>query len=483
MKGWLKNNKIYIVFLFFIFIKGLLWVWSIPPFLTPDELPHFAYAQYLAEEKKIPKNSPGKISPLEPTLSEEAIKSSGLLQNDKTVLSLGHMDFSKNIRQIPEEFQSYSRTAPKENYKNSAAVYSPFYYAIEAIPYALGYKLDIFSRLYLMRMFSLIFLFITIIFAYEIALFISKEKVFALVVAAIISLAPSVNASSFGGVNNDAALIAFSHIIFYYLLKALGGFRATIWSIIGLGALLGLTLITKPTALIFIPLTSGVFICKGFKENKTKKAILAFLGIFAIALILSAIFYIDTIAAFNNGSSNGNIQLENILSFQNVLRAIFFDIIRHFFLTTSVWLQLQFFDSFYPPYIKSIILGIELFAVLGLIQLIKYDFIKNEPTILSNKTPRNFIVLCVSAFFLISVFYSIFYYRNALIHNYYDFGWFGRYYLPMIGPIAVLLLLGLKQFFHILKIPEKFVYLGLLIFFSFLHNYAFFNMALQYNYL
>ena len=53
----IKNNKIYILFFLFILVKGLIWTWSIPPFLVSDELPHFAYTQYLVEEEKIPKNT------------------------------------------------------------------------------------------------------------------------------------------------------------------------------------------------------------------------------------------------------------------------------------------------------------------------------------------------------------------------------------------------------------------------------------------
>ena len=88
--AWMKNNKIYIFFFFFILIKGLLWTWSIPPFFVSDELPHFAYTQYLVEEKAIPKNS-GALLPLTTTMSEELSKASKLLQERHLIWSFSHM--------------------------------------------------------------------------------------------------------------------------------------------------------------------------------------------------------------------------------------------------------------------------------------------------------------------------------------------------------------------------------------------------------
>ena len=334
-----------------------------------------------------------------------------------------------------------------------------------------------------MRAFSLFFLFIALIFSYKIALFISKENTFALIVVAIIALMPSINASSFGGINNDAALIAFSHILLYYLVKILDNLDIRIWSIIKNGILLGLALLTKPVAIIFIPLTAGVFMYKGFKKNEIKKTALALLGVFTIAAIMSIVFYIRLIDSIINGSSNEISQTKNIFAIENIFLAVGFDIIRKFFLATSIWLQLQFFDRFYPFYIKSFIFALELFGLIGLIYLAKNYFNKDKDAPQSGQSPYAPLVLCIAAFLLISGFYTFLYYKQALMSHYYDFAWFGRYYLPVIAPIVIIMLFGLKKIFHLIKISEKVLYIGLLIFFLFLHNYAFFNIALQYNYL
>ena len=404
-KEWIKKNKLYILFFFFILIKGLIWTWSIPPFFVSDELPHFAYTQYLVEEKAIPKNS-GELLPLVTTMSEELDKASALLQERHLIRSFSHMKFSEQNEPIPAKFDSYSRRTEKVNYKNSAAIYSPLYYGFEAIPYMLGYNLDILSRLYLTRMFSLIFLFITLIFIYKIALLISEQRLFALTAVAIVSLMPSINSSSFGGINNDAALIAFSQILFYLLLKALKNVNSTIMAPISIGAVLGLTLLAKPQGVIFIPI---------------------------IAIVL-----------------------------------------------LEFWLQAQLYSVFYPFYMNSFILALELAAAIGLIYIGK-DYSKKA--LQSNQHFYVYIALCVLAFFALEAFYTMLFYKGALLTNYYNFAAQGRYYFPVIGPLIVIFLASLYRFFNKLNIPQNFVSISLLLFFLILHNYSLINIILQLNYL
>jgi len=460
-KEWIKKNKLYILFFFFILIKGLIWTWSIPPFFVSDELPHFAYTQYLVEEKAIPKNS-GELLPLVTTMSEELDKASALLQERHLIRSFSHMKFSEQNEPIPAKFDSYSRRTEKENYKNSAAIYSPLYYGFEAIPYMLGYNLDILSRLYLTRMFSLIFLFITLIFIYKIALLISEQRLFALTAVAIVSLMPSINSSSFGGINNDAALIAFSQILFYLLLKALKNVNSTIMAPISIGAVLGLTLLAKPQGVIFIPIIAIVFF------------------IFFIGVIMTAPFYIEPVKYFINNPGEAINQPQDILSLKNIFTAIGYDLLRRFSLLLEFWLQAQLYSVFYPFYMNSFILALELAAAIGLIYIGK-DYSKKA--LQSNQHFYVYIALCVLAFFALEAFYTMLFYKGALLTNYYNFAAQGRYYFPVIGPLIVIFLASLYRFFNKLNIPQNFVSISLLLFFLILHNYSLINIILQLNYL
>ena len=477
--NWAKNNKIYIFFFFFVLIKGLLWTWSIPPFFVSDELPHFAYTQYLVEEKAIPKNT-GALSPLVTTMSEELDKASKLLQERHLIWSFSHMKFSEQNEPIPEEFNSYSRQTEKGNYKNSAAIYSPLYYAIEAVPYILGYHYDIFTRFYLMRVFSLIFLFIALISVYKIALLVSEKRLFAITAVAIVSLMPSINSSSFGGINNDAALIAFSQILFYLLLKALKNVNSAIMTRIGIGAVLGLTLLAKPQGVIFIPIVAAVFLYKGIKTKIKKQSVIALFFIFFIAALMAAPFYVEPIKYFINNPSETINQTQSILSFKNITAATGLDLLRRFSLLSEFWLQAQLFTVFYPFYINSFILALELAAAIGLIYIGK-DYFKRvfQP----NQNFYIYIALCALTFFALDSFYTMLFYKGALLNNYYNFAAQGRYYFPVIGPLIILFLAGLCRFFNKLNIPQNFVFISLFLFFLILHNYSLINIILQYNYL
>lgn len=473
------NKRLIILLGLFILTKGMIWTWSIPPFLAPDELPHFAYTQYLVEEKEVPKNT-GTISPLTTSMSEELEMASKLMQDRHMSISFSHMVYPDDYKSIPNEFNNYSRMVNKENYKNSAAIYSPFYYAIEAIPYVLGYKLDFFSRFYLMRMFSLIFLFVTLIYSYKAALLISGEKIFATTTVIIISLMPSINSSSFGGINNDAALIAFSHILFYWLLKTLNNNNWRIIAYIGGGTLMGLTLLTKPQAVIFIPLVIGTILYKGIRENKIIKSLVFLSVTISIALAIAASFYINLITYFFKNLSGSSGHTMSVLSLNNLIPAIGHDVMGSLSLLFEFWLQVQTFTKLYPLYFYSLILALELGSIIGLFYIIS-DYFKKTKT--NNKNFYAYLLLCAAAFLVLNLFLKIIYYKAALASQYYGFGEQGRYYFPVVEPIIILLIAGLRRFFLRFKVPINLLYTSLILFFLILHNYALINIILRYNYI
>lgn len=509
----IKNNKIYILFFLFILVKGLIWTWAIPPFLAPDELPHFAYTQYLVEEKKIPKNT-GKITPLTTTKSEELKEAAELLQiNALTSLSSMHMVFLATSQNIPLEFQTYARNVSPKNYKNSAAIYSPLYYAYGAVPYIIGKNLDVFHRLYLMRLFSLTFLFLTIVFAYKIAFLIMQDRLFAFTVATIITLMPSVNATSFAGINNDAALIAFAHILFYHILKVWRDCDISYKNAAWLAIFFSLTLLSKPQGAIFFPLIVLAYTHKWIINKNTKKTILSLLIIVIIAGSVALPFYLRSFIHYNESLIQNikHIDPRQISPAKNILTSVLMDAERRFFLIITFWTQLQFFTLYYSNYIHVSILFLIAFAVAGYgpyfnkaIRIVKkitmYNSFfskrrKQNRSIPSGRANRDFdilkllnhrlfpIFLCICVFLILDLFYTLLYYRNALSLQNYNFPTQGRYYFVIIGPIIILFLLGIERFFSRFKIAKKNVYAGLIIFFIFLHNYALFNIAIQYNYL
>lgn len=467
---WVKNNKIYIFFFFFILIKGLLWTLVIPPLRTPDEDAHFAYVQYLAEEKKVPRNI-GKLKSTQLTTSEELEKTIQLIR-ESALMIFSSMD--QKPKNIPNEFISYSRKVPPGEYKNAAALYPPLYYLYETIPYLIGAKLDIFHRIYLMRFFSLIFYLITIIFIYKIAFLFSREKNFSHTVTLMATFLPAVS-SAFSGINNDVALFAFSHIMIYYLSRYLMLPKNNIKTLVRQGVILGIALLTKTQALIFIPLIIFAHLPKTnfWKLKNFFKVIKIFLVAGFIALPFAILPLFDY---FQNNivAELADKKISGGIGHPEIIKAMTEDLFRRKDLFFAFWSQIQTFDAHFPPLLAIATGGLALVAIWG---LIIYFIFNNK------KGDIPFVLFFLACFLALELFYTMLYYRTALTIQYYAFPGWSRYYFVVLGPLLILYVLGLKSFAVFLKIPTKFIYIILILFFIFLHNYVFFNAVLQYNYL
>ena len=131
------------------FVNAAIWGVVVPPFQVPDEIAHFAYAQYLAETGKLPPQGSGaQYSPQEQTALN------GL--NFYSVIGRQQM---RGIFTSQEDRQLRSLLAAHpspvgEGGSDPVTNQPPLYYALEAIPYWLSPSHDILARLAFMRLLS-----------------------------------------------------------------------------------------------------------------------------------------------------------------------------------------------------------------------------------------------------------------------------------------------------------------------------------------
>ncbi|HEY2180090.1 MAG TPA: DUF2142 domain-containing protein [Solirubrobacteraceae bacterium] len=131
------------------FVNAAIWGVLVPPFQVPDEIAHFAYAQYLAETGRPPPG--GARAPYSP---EQRV-------------ALDHLFTFRVIGQprlrgiLSSEEERGLRTALREHPDpvggggaTSASNQPPLYYALEAVPYWLSPSHDILVRLFFMRLLS-----------------------------------------------------------------------------------------------------------------------------------------------------------------------------------------------------------------------------------------------------------------------------------------------------------------------------------------
>jgi 4-amino-4-deoxy-L-arabinose transferase-like glycosyltransferase len=131
------------------FANAAIWSVLIPPFHVPDEIAHFAYAQYLAETGKPPPQGP-----YQPYSPQEYAALDGL----HTYLVAGRPQVRAIITKAEDRaLRAELATGPSPKGRGGSSASSnqpPLYYSIAAIPYLLSPSHDILTRLELMRLVS-----------------------------------------------------------------------------------------------------------------------------------------------------------------------------------------------------------------------------------------------------------------------------------------------------------------------------------------
>jgi Predicted membrane protein (DUF2142) len=131
------------------FVNAAVWGVVVPPFQVPDEIVHFAYAQYLAEHGKPPPQ--GAVSPYSPE-EEQALASMSFFQVIGRPQTRGILDKAEDRALRATLAGKPSPIGPGG--ASSVSNQPPLYYALEAVPYWLSPAHEILTRLFLMRLLS-----------------------------------------------------------------------------------------------------------------------------------------------------------------------------------------------------------------------------------------------------------------------------------------------------------------------------------------
>jgi 4-amino-4-deoxy-L-arabinose transferase-like glycosyltransferase len=192
-------------------INAFCWALILPPFQVPDEPSHFAYVKQLAETGTLP-TSHEKEFAREENLVLDELRESPFMPPTGTISSRAeHQRFEAALGEAAEEAREGSPAA------GVATSQPPFYYALEAIPYLVGYDGNLLTRLELMRLFSALFAGITAMFVF---LFVREAlpatRIAPTAAGLSIAFAPLLGFMS-GSVNPDSLLFAMSALLFWSL--------------------------------------------------------------------------------------------------------------------------------------------------------------------------------------------------------------------------------------------------------------------------
>ena len=230
-------------------LLGASWALFVPPFQAPDENSHFGYVQELGEDFELPGQTGQKVFSTEQQLAHDRSNSEQAAAVLATKPEWSEAAYDR-WRVLESELPAAARGDGGGN--NAAASNPPLYYLYEAVPYVLAKGGDIFDRLYLMRLWSVVLLLVTAAGAWLLAgeLF-ARNRLLQLVAAGFAGMQPMVTFIS-ASVTPDAMLFATWSLAFWLCARILlRGLRTV--DAIALFAVVGLGIVTKATSYALVP--------------------------------------------------------------------------------------------------------------------------------------------------------------------------------------------------------------------------------------
>ena len=241
------------------FANAVIWSLVMPAFNPPDEGSHYAYVESLVKLHRRPYTNPALPGGSFSANEELAIEYTalGIVQQPQAKppwTKFAHDEWaaaSKTIEQV--------RPGLIGGGYNTTASYSPFYYALEMGPYAAGESLDVFGRLWLMRLLSALLAAATAGCVFLFAREMLPTAPWAGVVAGLSVAFQPMFAEIGGAVNNDNLLFLFASLELYLLARALCR-GITFRGALAVGAVLGAGIVAKPAMYALAPIAFAVVI-------------------------------------------------------------------------------------------------------------------------------------------------------------------------------------------------------------------------------
>jgi len=272
-------------------ILGFLWALLIPPFEKPDEIHHFAYVQFVMQERKIP-----KISADNPVfLRWEVFQPPLYYFGGALVYRIGVL-FGLSETNLDAWFPRINTNFLKDNSKANLS----FFYHFESLTHPQGsFPYD----LILIRLFSLFLGGVTLIFIYKTALLAFRGEIWlAVLTAGIIAFMPQFTFIT-SSVSNDvlaSTLGAISIFQLHRLGKATSG--KYYWDYFLLGLVMGLGFMTKNYFFSLLPLV--LFSALVFDKNTLLRRFQGLLIFSATLLFVSGWWFLRNFLLYQNVLGN-----------------------------------------------------------------------------------------------------------------------------------------------------------------------------------
>lgn len=384
-------------------ILGLYYSYITPLWNPPDEERHFAYCEYIAQHHSLPYLDP---------------HDEGLHITEATHPPLFYMLgslFCKNDGQTIHELITF----------NDGPGYIELLHPQEEVKFPYAGKA---RSAYLIRLLSIFFSAVTIYFIYKLTLAIfSGEKTLAAAAALFAAINPQFIHIA-ASVSNEPLSTTFVTILLFALVQYLLGQNTRKHQVI-IGILLGCALLTKLSALVYIPAIFLVFM-KGFYQRR-KETIVALSVVLLLAFFISGWWYLRNWLLF--GDPVFSKALITLLPFTPRYSIVMANSVRELkIMFTSFF---GFFGALQIP-ISAFHIGVyAVFVVLGTVGLCRI-FIKRA---LSSCQKEVMYIICLTI--LSGLGFILMLNLKAYVYS-------GKYFFIIIAPISICVCLGFQSLFQ-----------------------------------
>ncbi|MEX2195788.1 MAG: DUF2142 domain-containing protein [Thermoleophilaceae bacterium] len=227
--------------------NALVWSLIVPPFQVPDENAHFAYIQHLAETGEPPRFVAGPGASDAQFQVEIALNEFDVSTRPENRPIWTELE-QRNLERVLDSGLSRSNGGGQSNSTNNP----PLYHLLGVVAYAAGSWGDLLDRFALLRLVSVLLAGVTVLFTFGFLRELLPRSPLLWTVGGLAVAFQPLFGFMAGGVNNDVLLAATAAALLFGVARALRR-GLTPRRAAGIGAALGLGLVSKATLLAFAP--------------------------------------------------------------------------------------------------------------------------------------------------------------------------------------------------------------------------------------
>ncbi|MCX6156982.1 MAG: DUF2142 domain-containing protein [Ignavibacteriae bacterium] len=409
----IRNHKIIFILLYFV-VFSATFSFIVPVFESPDENLHLQYINYVTKYKKLPDQYEGMVN-------KEKFVGQGH-QHPLYYVITGFLNYTSNNGKMLDIKYHFN----KLHVWNGGN--------LEHVPYFYNIRDDVFDNtgekytFYLLRILSVIFGALNVLFIYKIGKIITDNENFSLFAAFIAASLPQFAFIS-GMINNDNLANLMSTICLFLIIKIFKeGYSMK--QIVLLGIALGISVLTKKTLMFLLPGIVLMFLYKSVVIDKEYKGYFKYVLVILLLTVLITGWYFARNIILYNDILGTRMEIDTMPTLVDKKSLFSYYFVSTFprglfisFVGLFGWMNLK-----PPSYIHLLYIFFALAAF--------YGFAKSK--IIKEKHLFNTVIL-MSAFVFIC-FCGIIYFN--LTFTQYQ----GRYMFPVLSLIVVILSLGLKYF-------------------------------------